>query len=332
MKRIIKDSEIGEVIKEMNIEKIAVAYIGKDYSEYIGKNANKSLKKMIVSATIGSNPYAIKELMDYEENCGDFEISFLNNLHAKIYWSKEKAIITSANLTRNGLSGEDDSLREIGYIIDDSEEIMEIEKIFDEYYKDSIKDWDTKENIVEKLKKNYQKAVKENILNKKNEYDINSDFEIALVSTEQIIHKKKKKEELEKLKYYPLKDIENLEYEKYIQYEFSLSDEQINKYKNKWVLNLTYSCCKNKIDIHDPYFIFVHDIIKDAVKFQENEEKTYCNLAVQWYLQKRKTEPFELNEKVQNILKKILKEDDYIKNIDKINVNELKKRILLELQ
>lgn len=97
---ILFNKSIAEQIKLINPTKIAVAYIGLDWKNYINP---KNIEYIILSPTIGSNPYAIDQLIN---SIGWSKIYFNTSLHAKIYRAKNAAIIGSANLTKNGLSGE----------------------------------------------------------------------------------------------------------------------------------------------------------------------------------------------------------------------------------
>ena len=86
---------------------VAVAYVGADWQDFIKEP--ERLKSVILSPTLGTNPYAVQRLA---AAIGWDRVHFLNELHAKVFLGEETAVVGSSNLTRNGLSGE--VLEEIG--------------------------------------------------------------------------------------------------------------------------------------------------------------------------------------------------------------------------
>ncbi len=76
---------------------IAVAYVGDQWEDYV---AAEGLKEIIVSPTFGSNPRAIRQLM---QKLGDDKVHFLDTLHAKIYLGTKGALVGSCNLSQNGI-------------------------------------------------------------------------------------------------------------------------------------------------------------------------------------------------------------------------------------
>lgn len=98
--RIVFAEKIAEYIKNCSPEYIAVAFVGADWREFIPDW--KKIKSIVVSPTLGSNPKAIHEIV---KELGWEKVEFLDNLHAKLYLGENSAISGSANLTKNGLSG-----------------------------------------------------------------------------------------------------------------------------------------------------------------------------------------------------------------------------------
>jgi len=94
--RVLTDSkEIRAELKRLAAGRLAVAYIGADWREYVDA---RSLKNVIVSPTLGSNPHAIADLV---REIGWDNVHFLDNLHAKIYLGQGAALLGSANLSQN---------------------------------------------------------------------------------------------------------------------------------------------------------------------------------------------------------------------------------------
>jgi len=102
-------TEIRRALARLRPSRIAVAYIGADWKDFINPN---DLTEIIVSPTIGSNPRAIRDLV--KEMTWD-NVHFLDALHAKIYCGQTETLVTSANLSAHALdlSG----LHEVGLVV-----------------------------------------------------------------------------------------------------------------------------------------------------------------------------------------------------------------------
>lgn len=123
--KLISGSMIKSSMHTAMPNRIAVAYIGADWKEYI---CEEHLSEIIVSPTIGSNPYAIRQLV---ARLGWDNVYFLDNLHSKMYLGKKHALVGSFNLSANALSAE--SLEEAGFIVEDSETLQELSSLFERY-------------------------------------------------------------------------------------------------------------------------------------------------------------------------------------------------------
>lgn len=99
--KILAKEKIRQAIARSKPFQIAVAYIGIDWTDFIPDSS--VLKDVIVSPTLGTNPKAILSLA---KEIGWDKVFFLNELHAKIFLGHESAVVGSANLTQNGLSGQ----------------------------------------------------------------------------------------------------------------------------------------------------------------------------------------------------------------------------------
>lgn len=98
--KILVEGEIKKAIRRCKPSKIAVAYIGADWKTFIP--SAHCLSAIIVSPTFGTNPRAV---VDIAKKIGWEKIYFLDELHTKVYIGNSSAVIGSANLTSNGLSG-----------------------------------------------------------------------------------------------------------------------------------------------------------------------------------------------------------------------------------
>ena len=119
---LIKNSDVANVISRIKPRKIAVAYIGIDYKKYIDL---KNPLEIVVSPTVGTNPHAIKEIVN---KIGWGSVHFLDNLHAKIYIGSESAAIGSFNLSENGFSVQ--GLEEIGVLVTEKDVLDSIDGEF----------------------------------------------------------------------------------------------------------------------------------------------------------------------------------------------------------
>ena len=94
---LTRPAAIRNALRAIKPQRIAVAYVGEKWNEYL---AAKNIQEIILSPTLGSNPYAIRELMKV---VGAENVHFLDALHAKIYLGTDGALVGSCNLTENGL-------------------------------------------------------------------------------------------------------------------------------------------------------------------------------------------------------------------------------------
>jgi len=122
---IIRSKAIGEAIRKMSPTKIAVAYLGWGWTKYLIEP--KKIEYIVVSTDIGTNPAAVATLV---AEIGWAKVFLLDHLHAKIYIGSGTAIIGSANLSDNALSGV--GLEEIAVNIADDDTVHELGVIADE--------------------------------------------------------------------------------------------------------------------------------------------------------------------------------------------------------
>lgn len=159
MKVLTSASEIRASIKDLQPTRIAVGYIGLGWRNYVSE---ESLKEIVVSPRLGSNPAAIRALM---KKLGDDHVYLLEKLHSKIYLGASKAVLGSCNLSDNGFS--DGGLLESAVELDDKKMRSALADKFDEYKKEAQQDFPThqaKLNRLEILEVEYAKAKKAGLL------------------------------------------------------------------------------------------------------------------------------------------------------------------------
>lgn len=159
--RLIKTSKIASALREVKPDQIAVAYVGKDWKTFVDP---ASLREIIVSPTLGSNPHAIKELAD--KHLGWENVHFLDKLHTKMYIGTQKAAIGSFNLSRNGISAS--GLEELGVVMDDISMIKQLRNEFKRLKTLAQKNYPKTESKTKQLKllfKLRNRALSEGLIN-----------------------------------------------------------------------------------------------------------------------------------------------------------------------
>jgi hypothetical protein len=173
--KVLVENDIRKAVSDCKPSKIAVAYIGVDWQMFI-PDAN-CLESIIISPTIGSNPWAIADLV---KQIGWEKVAFLDELHAKTYIGKSSAVIGSANLTRNGLGAE--GLVELCVKINAAESLKKISKAFEDLKKRAQDQYPTtvsKKSRLKELEQNWGAAISNRIFrnNKKKNIPSFADFE-----------------------------------------------------------------------------------------------------------------------------------------------------------
>lgn len=150
---------IKDALHRILPKQIAVAYVGADWRQYI---CDQSLKEIILSPTLGSNPRAIIKIV---ESLGWDNVYFLDNLHAKIYIGETMAAVGSFNLSANGLSGE--GLEEAGFVVKASETINQLLLIFESFKSLAVAQYRSKAEKIKQLKELqtlHNKAISEKLI------------------------------------------------------------------------------------------------------------------------------------------------------------------------
>lgn len=164
MTQILIHHQIASEVKKCQPNRIAVAYIGIDWEKYIPNP--HFIEMIVISPTFGSNPNAI---MDLSRKISWDKIFFLDELHAKVFIGERFAIVGSANLTFNGLSGE--GLVECCTKVASEEALDYLNKFFDEIVVKAQKLYNTSElklDRVAKLQHEWNSAVANKLITAKN--------------------------------------------------------------------------------------------------------------------------------------------------------------------
>lgn len=289
----IKTRNLKEVLQNIHPKKIAVAFLGKNYEQFIDPN---KIESIIISPTEGSNPEAILELA---KDIGWDKIFFLSKLHAKIYIGKKETLIGSANLSRNGLSDDKDSLQEACVKMPTTEEISSVyEELLNEAKKE-FKDEPAKKMVLAELFKIWgrriaaglQKQDSNNVPIFKN-YDslTNRDFFLEWFSEETSKPDLKKGVSL------------NCDAFKDWLYLPKKSKIKVNDWVLYWKRNDNGKFRKNgKLE-----WMYVHHIFNGVLSYGK-----YNNLAVEYINTNRPHVPFRLDKKFKKAFAKVINQEKY---------------------
>ncbi len=139
---IITDSEhLQRTLCTIKPVSVAVAYIGDKGLTYLPKPP----KTLIVSPTLGSNPSEIAKAMN---DVGVDQVYFLDELHAKIYLGKTRALVGSCNLSHGGFRDKE----ETAVLITDPAQIRSLRAIMAHYIALALRQYPTADSKRARLK------------------------------------------------------------------------------------------------------------------------------------------------------------------------------------
>ncbi|MEO6840367.1 MAG: phospholipase D family protein [Bradyrhizobium sp.] len=122
--------EIQRIVKTKSALKIAVAYWGQDALKLTKISTGRKDIRLLCCLKGGkSEPDVIKKFGK--------RVKQIDNLHAKVIWTKGRAIVSSANMSSNGLPSEEKKLRglvEAGVLLTDPDQLSSIGRWFDDKY------------------------------------------------------------------------------------------------------------------------------------------------------------------------------------------------------
>ena len=290
--RILTKNKIHEAIRRCNPNKIAVAYIGADWNQYI--QSPDALEAVIISPTFGTNPWAVRGLV---KAIGWKKIFFLNELHAKLYLGRNSAVTGSANLTNNGLSGE--KLVELCVEISDKDVVTEMVEIFDAIKNKAVKqysDTQQKESKLIELEKVWCSAIANKIIPPVKTPD-NKFVNFILPSNDYFYvswcHGKASEHSDE------VKKIEGKIKNEITFYKSE--DIKLNKWILAWNMKKNETPSKN-IHLH---WIYIHDVYERGA-----EGENYSKLIIQRNDKELPPHPFEITDEVTAVFKEVVVDPD----------------------
>jgi hypothetical protein len=292
--KILVEGEIQKAISRCRPSKIAVAYIGADWRRFI-PDAHR-LNAIIVSPTIGSNPRAI---IDVAKQIGWKKIYFLDELHAKTYIGNSSAIIGSANLTSNGLSGED--LLELCIEVSTTETLKKLGETFEALRQRAQRQYPTtksKRARIRELEIAWGAAIASRIVRNKNSNILAfSDFEPL------------GEDHFYVLWYQPIKceysdDVKAIESWVVDDIHFARTDKVK---KNKWALVWRITESNIPHVKSRPYWLYIHEVFENGVV---DKGYKYPKCAIQRKDLDVPSPPFEITDEVAVVFKKVIQEQE----------------------
>lgn len=157
--KLIHGHGIKAALQALRPQRIAVAYVGKDWASYVDET---HLEEIVLSPTLGSNPFAVQDIV---EKIGWDNVHFLDNLHTKLYLGTNGAALGSFNMTANGLGAQ--GLQEAGCLIEGADHIADLGALFEVYRDQAAAAYPTqkaKERRLAELRKLWFKAMREGVV------------------------------------------------------------------------------------------------------------------------------------------------------------------------
>jgi hypothetical protein len=297
--KILVDSDIQQAISGCKLSKIAVAYIGADWNTFIPNAC--CLSAIIVSPTFGTNPWAITDLAKQIE--WD-KIFFLDELHAKMYIGKNSAVVGSANLTSNGLSGQ--CLVELCVEVDDEESLRKLNKAFEDLKSRAERQYPTEElkkARLQELEQTWGAAIANRIIRN------------AHRNTRAFLDFEPLGEDHFYVLWYQPADCKYSDEVKAIERQGLIKDNihfasADNVEKNKWALlwRITNLSVPHKTE--KPYWMYIHEIFENGVI---DEGYDYPKCAIQRTDLEVPSPPFKIMHDVAAALKKAVQEKEIAK-------------------
>lgn len=294
--KLLIGTEIQQAVHSCNVYRVAVAFIGRDWNAFISDV--QDLQEVIISPTLGSNPDAITDIV---RQLGWNKIYFLDELHAKIYIGSEAAIIGSANLTRNGLSGE--GLVELCVEVNREENLNELSRFFEKLKEQAQRQYPTKGSKIAQLKKlrtSWNSAFVNNLTSDKHrnicsftDFELlgDDDFYVVWYQAESVTYS----DEVENIKAIMNNDM-----------HFASCDRVE---KDHWALIWRYSDNSGTARAMKPEWMYIHEVFENGV-IDEGYEYPKC--AIEKKI-KKPNPPFELTNDVRAAFRRAVVDNDVAK-------------------
>ena len=305
-KTILSGADIARSVREVLPRRVAVAYLGRDWKEFLPNYLE--LDAVIVAPVLGTSPEALRELVQCLSD-GDRDgwdrVFFLRNLHAKLYLGETSAVWGSANLSKNGLSGE--GLVELCLVSSHRRCLDDLEMFFKATLAAAKRQYKTAKAKEQRLlwlkaetrrNPSVAKALKHSRAMQFGDFELDSadDFYICW-------YDKDFPEGADGLEARPSPD------EEYVDFGYFHPTDGLAP--GKWVLMWKLDCDYKPSSEVAPHWLMIDDVCPNGIK--PRKPYSYTTVAFQRYKRSKAEQPFELTAEVQGLLRRALVEPDLIK-------------------
>lgn len=317
--KILTSNEIREEIKKCKPTKIAVAYIGKDWENFLTKKITDKLEYIILSPTEGSNPEAIGKLVD---TISWDKVLFCSNLHSKVFVGAKQAVCGSANLSHHALDDDgNDNLLEFdtsfklfdkkGY---KTKNAKKLDEILDQWKSLAKEQFPTKESKIKQLKQLWeihnnrkihrQASILRKAIKQPDFFSINFDnetFQPFYLTwyqgnggeyTQKTNEKYKESDICNSMAFHEKDDIHS------------------GLWCLSWEITLKSRCSIAKGHVQ---WIFFHDIIPKG--YNDGEKNIYSKVGIELTSRQKGTPPFEITDNFINAFNNFLDEENDLSKI-----------------
>lgn len=300
-------------LQEFPPSHIAVAYVGQDWDQLIDSS---QLQEIILSPTLGTNPRAVDALV---ERLGWDNVHFLDELHAKIYWSSDAVIWGSFNLSNNALGcNSEGGLIEAGIFSTEKGMLDEAKALYYNVCKEkSIHKYKSTQQKQEKLKQLHQlynKSIENRIIDAKSLIAIEN--KIPVYSGQYSIawfNPNIKIVEINENAYVENISIRDSNLSNTASLCFTEQDGN-NLRQGEWILVWAVTQQnrpRKNFQKNSFYWLYIHDLVNDGYIPQEDTEE-YPLVAFEWNEKDKPTVPFELDAEIYEAFSSTLDQAEFL--------------------
>jgi len=293
---ILVGREIAKSIHNCRPNRVAVAFLGADWRKYI--RDPKLLEYVVISPGLGTNPYAV---IDLTKTIGWDKVYLLDGLHAKVYLGPGLAVVGSANLTSNGLSGT--RLIELCVPVCDKTELEALLACLDNWRSMAAArypDVASKKSRLAKLKKDWERASVEGLIKTPSpKTTAFKDFQLLRSNDFYVVWYTNDIDIAHEDKLVPLEsEIEN-------EMHFT-PDDPVQK--GNWLLTWRKTNGGTCDGRNHPQWMYVHDVFNNGIV---NPDYEYPKCAIQWMGRPIPPVPFELTPDVIAAFRAVIDRDRF---------------------
>lgn len=301
-------------LQEFPPSHIAVAYVGQDWDQLIDSS---QLQEIILSPTLGTNPRAVDALV---ERLGWDNVHFLDELHAKIYWSNDAVIWGSFNLSNNALGcNSEGGLIEAGIFSTEKSMLDEAKELYNVCKYKAIRQYKSTQQKKEKLKhlhQLYNKSIENRIIDAKNLIAIES--KIPVYSGQYSVawyNPDIRTAEINKDAYLENTAIRDSGFDLSSTSSLCFTTQDASHLREgEWILVWAVpkqQKTRKKFKEVSFYWLYIHNLVMDGYMPQE-DTKDYPLVAFEWSEKDKPTVPFELDAEIYEAFSTTLDQAEFL--------------------